>query len=75
MEEGTPNQEIQSSNCELRFCFDGSVFERAGSPEQVKQEGLYLVVRVVGQQERGSREVLGCPGKKLESCFACGGFE
>ena len=70
----------ESGDCRLPtltsgFRFDGGIVEGTGTTEQVEQEGLYLVIGVVGQEERRSRKFLRGSGKKLESGFSRGSFE
>jgi hypothetical protein len=75
LEQGTANQEISCPNRDLRFRLDGCIIQGTSTPEQVEEKGLYLVICVVSNEERGSREVLRGSGKKLESRFACRSFK
>ena len=75
LQQGTANQEISCPNRDLRFRLDGRIIQGTGTSEQVEQKGLYLIICVVGNEERGGRELLRGFGKKLESRFACRSFE
>jgi hypothetical protein len=70
LEKGTVNEKMAGPGAHSRIHFDGGIVEGSGTTEQVEQEGLYLIVGVVGQEKRRSRKFLRGPRKKLQSGFS-----